>query len=103
MIWFRFSSRSWICFSVSNGFYSFEGQDKWIYEELISSGVLQLAERKVFVEVGGSDGIRGSNTLYFERALNWSGILLEADTARAARCKKNRVWCIQGCVSNISE
>ena len=32
-----------------------------------------------FVEFGARNGVDHSNTLYFERALGWRGILVEAD------------------------
>ncbi len=32
-----------------------------------------------FIECGGFDGEYLSNTLFFERSLNWNGILIEAD------------------------
>ena len=37
-------------------FYSFEGQDRFIYEELVLSDY-HFAGPRVFVEIGGSDGL----------------------------------------------
>lgn len=36
-------------------------------------------EKRRFVEFGASDGFYNSNTLFFERAWDWSGLLLEGD------------------------
>lgn len=47
-----------------------------------------------FVEAGANDGIRQSNTMYFERYFGWSGILIEPVPALATSCKKNRPNCI---------
>ncbi|KZS20615.1 Uncharacterized protein APZ42_012646, partial [Daphnia magna] len=47
-----------------------------------SKGVLQLLQNQTngfFIECGGFDGEYLSNTLYMERVLNWTGLLVEAD------------------------
>ena len=38
-------------------------------------------EPATFVEMGALDGLKYSNTLAFERALNWRGVLIEANPA----------------------
>ena len=44
-----------------------------------------------FIEAGALDGERLSNTLYMERFLNWTGILIEADPkSYALLLEKNR-------------
>lgn len=43
-----------------------------------------------FVELGANDGIRQSNTFYFEKNLNWNGILIEPIKTKFIKCKKNR-------------
>jgi FkbM family methyltransferase len=43
-----------------------------------------------FVEVGANDGIKQSNTLYYEKYLNWRGILIEPIPHLADKCKVNR-------------
>lgn len=47
-----------------------------------------------FIEAGASDGIAQSNTLYFERYMGWSGILVEPIPELAAQCRDNRPNCI---------
>jgi FkbM family methyltransferase len=49
--------------------------------------------RGVFVEAGANDGQSQSNTLYFERYLDWSGLLVEPVPALAEECRKNRPGC----------
>lgn len=57
---------------------------------------LLLAERFAgrdtgyFVEVGALDGEDLSNTFYFEKALGWSGVLVEANPEQARACRRNR-------------
>lgn len=43
-----------------------------------------------FVELGANDGIKESNTYYFEKNLNWKGILIEPSIENYEKCKKNR-------------
>jgi len=43
-----------------------------------------------FVELGANDGIRQSNTFYFEKNLNWKGILIEPIKTKFNKCVKNR-------------
>lgn len=41
-----------------------------------------------FVEVGAGDGMSGSNTLFFEKKLGWSGILVEGSTPNVNMLKR---------------
>jgi FkbM family methyltransferase len=43
-----------------------------------------------FIEAGANDGVRQSNTLYFERYRGWHGLLIEPIPHLANKCKKNR-------------
>lgn len=43
-----------------------------------------------FVELGANDGIKQSNTLFFERERGWRGILIEPIVHNFIKCKKNR-------------
>jgi len=48
-------------------------QDKYCYETYLN----QLPTPGVFVEVGASNGIKHSNTYFYEKSLNWSGLCIE--------------------------
>jgi len=69
-------------------FFSQAGQDRVI------DRILNGKHDGVFVDVGGYDGVTGSNTLFFEVFRNWTGILVEpsptqlelACAARKCRC-----------------
>ncbi|XP_014261527.1 protein Star-like [Cimex lectularius] len=54
-----------------------------------------------FIEVGALDGETRSNTLYFERYLNWTGLLIEPDPLNFAEMlrKNRRAWLSPCCVS----
>lgn len=53
------------------------GEDRWLVEHLV------IPTDGVFVDVGAGDGIRGSNSLYFE-TLGWTGLCVEADPRNQA-------------------
>ena len=43
-----------------------------------------------FIEAGANDGVKQSNTLYYEKYLDWSGILIEGIPELAEKCRTNR-------------
>lgn len=46
-----------------------------------------------FIEAGANDGISQSNTLYFEKYHQWTGLLVEPLPELAKRCERNRPDC----------
>jgi FkbM family methyltransferase len=44
----------------------------------------------VFVDVGGYDGVTGSNTLFFEESRGWTGVLVEPVPAMLDRARRRR-------------
>lgn len=44
----------------------------------------------VFIEAGANDGVRQSNTYYFEKIRGWTGLLVEPVPELAAECRRNR-------------
>jgi FkbM family methyltransferase len=61
-----------IPYSQAPPYYSQWGEDRWIVEHL------EPPSRGVFVDIGAGDGVRGSNTLYFEN-LGWTGLCVDPD------------------------
>jgi len=47
-----------------------------------------------FVEAGANDGVKQSNTLYFEKHKGWSGLLVEPIPELVEECRMNRPACI---------
>ena len=43
-----------------------------------------------FIEAGANDGIKQSNTYYFEKYLDWTGLLIEPIPEVFEKCRKNR-------------
>jgi len=77
-------------------YYSQCGQDKYLNETIFKG-----KKNGVFVEIGAHDGISYSNSYYFEKYLNWTGICIEPHPQRFQELKENRTChCYQGCVSD---
>ena len=55
-----------------------------------------------FVECGALDGENLSNTLYMERFLNWTGLLIEADQEifKTLLTKNRKAWSSPACLSD---
>jgi FkbM family methyltransferase len=57
-----------------------------------------------FIEAGAHDGLKYTNTLYFEKYRNWSGLLVEPIPQQAALCAENRPRCfVENCALVSSE
>ena len=61
------------------------GQDKIINEFFFRS-----KNKGYFIDIGAYDGVMGSNSLYFERFLNWDGIAIEPSKIQFEKLKLNR-------------
>ncbi len=68
-----------------NKYYSQAKQDKFIFEKIIKKKT-----KGFFVEIGAFDGITISNTLFFEKYLNWDGICVEPIKKYYENILKNR-------------
>lgn len=63
-------------------------------------------EGGTFLEAGANDGIRQSNTLFFEMKKGWRGVLVEAIPALYEQCRRNRprakvVWAALGAPEQV--
>jgi hypothetical protein len=95
----------------SSSFKSQCSQDRWIYDNVFSHLLGNVIP--FFVEFGARDGVRHSNSYFFEKALNWQGVLIEAGIddiphLRAnRRCALNtsthRSACIHGALGPLDE
>ena len=71
-------------------YFSQAGQDHFV-DRCVSTGLRD----GVFVDVGGYDGITGSNTLFFELFRGWTGLLIEPVPQHlAAASARRRCRCI---------
>lgn len=63
------------------------GQDKWVVKifELYKSNY-----KGFFLEIGGADGFKNSNTFILEKYHGWKGIIVEPDPVNFKKLKKNR-------------
>lgn len=77
-------------------FFSQVGQDKYIYENFFKN-----KENGVFLDIGAHDGIDKSNSYFFEKYLNWSGICVEPIPDVFNRLRQNRKsMCVNAGVSD---
>jgi FkbM family methyltransferase len=67
-------------------FYSQQQEDKVLYEKYLDY------RNGFFIELGAMNGVEFSNTLFFEKNLNWNGVLIEP-TTQFEQLKINRPNC----------
>jgi FkbM family methyltransferase len=77
-------------------YFSQFGQDWYLNEKLFKN-----ARGGIFVDVGAYDGISGSNTLFYEKFLGWSGLCIEPDAAQFTKLAAMRSCaCLQTCIAD---
>lgn len=73
-------------------------------DKILNEKYFKNKENGVFLDIGAHDGISLSNTYFFEKSLNWSGICFEPMTSVFEKLKENRnCVCINGCAWNKTE
>lgn len=65
------------------------GQDKYMYIKHFQRRP-ELLGKGVFVEFGARNGLKHSNTYFFEKALGWMGVMVEADVREYPTLPVNR-------------
>lgn len=80
--------------------YSQCGEDAYLYQHVFGN-----KRNGVFIEMGALDGVRYSNTKFFEDNFDWTGILIEPHPDKFKELQKNRPKCLlyNSLVSDISE
>lgn len=78
------------------GYYSQRGQDKFLNEVIFKN-----MRGGFFVEVGAHDGISFSNTYFFEKNLEWTGICVEPNSGVFEKlCQNRSCYKEQCCISD---
>ena len=75
---------------MKEDYYSQIGQDKILDDELF-----QKKEKGFYVEVGATDGVHFSNTLFFEKFRNWDGICIEPNPIEFKKLEQSGRNCIK--------
>jgi len=76
-------------------FYSQGGQD--LFVDLI----LKSKSNGFFIEIGANDGLLYSNSVFFERDRNWTGVCVEPNPIQFNKLITNRnAFCIQACAGS---
>lgn len=66
-------------------YFSQFGQDRYLHQHLFAN-----KRGGVFVDVGAYDGFSGSNTLFFEKFMGWTGLCIEPDPVQFAKLAEYR-------------
>ena len=63
--------------------------------------LFSLQTNGFFIEAGANDGEFLSNTLYMERFLNWTGLLVEAfdNSFNKLMARNRKAYAVPGCLS----
>lgn len=89
---------STICPLFGKEFYGQYEQDRYLYETIFRD-----KKNGTFFEFGAADGIRFSNTYYFEKNLGWTGICAEPNPVLFPLLQQNRnCICINGCITDFA-
>jgi len=78
----KYTSKSW--WSGTNSF-SQHGQEEWLHKNAFGNG-----HGGFFLELGGLDGLRFSNTALLEKNAGWRGMLIEPNPAQFKNMIQNR-------------
>uniref|UniRef100_A0A915KI92 Methyltransferase FkbM domain-containing protein n=1 Tax=Romanomermis culicivorax TaxID=13658 RepID=A0A915KI92_ROMCU len=84
--------------------YNLEYPNKRDYSHKMQSKIVEniLGSKRdgFFVECGAYDGETYSNSLSFEKYLDWTGVLIEPDHAnlKRLRAKNRKSWIVRGCL-----
>ena len=77
-------------------YFSQFGQDRYLHLNLFAN-----KRDGVFVDVGAYDGFVGSNTLFFEKFMGWTGLCIEPDPAQFAKIPTYRSCDhVQACIAD---
>lgn len=68
-------------------FYSQGGEDQFLLKKFVSK---PTGIAKTYLEIGAVDGVKHSNTKYFEDNLGWTGVLVEPNPVAFESLRKNR-------------
>jgi len=84
-----------------NGMKAGTSWSQWGQDKYVDSFFKQKREG-FFVEIGGYDGEKFSNTLFLEQKRGWDGLLVEANpyTYQILKSRDRKCWFINACVSD---
>jgi len=74
-----------------------------LQDQFVNETIFKNKRNGFFVDIGAHDGKTYSNTYFFEKNLNWSGICIEPMPEVFQCLKQNRCCtCINGCIANFT-
>jgi FkbM family methyltransferase len=79
-------------------FHSQRSQAEYLYKMFF-----KRTRNGIFVDIGAHDGVTFSNSFFFEKELDWSGVCIEPIPEVFEKLKRNRKCeCLQACVNERS-
>jgi FkbM family methyltransferase len=74
--------------SINESVLPLQFQSQWC-EDILLYEYFKSKKNGFFIEIGAFDGVKLSNTYFFE-CIGWTGLLVEPQPVQFAKCKKNR-------------
>lgn len=72
-------------------------------DEFINEVIYKNKKNGLFIEIGAFDGVSLSNSLFFERELNWSGVCVEPIPGVFKSLQVNRkCYCLEAAISDFN-
>lgn len=62
-------------------------KSQWSQDHILNTHFFKNSRNGIFIDIGANDGICGSNSYFFEKSLNWSGICVEPNPEIFKRLK----------------
>jgi FkbM family methyltransferase len=73
-------------------------------DQFLNEKIFHNKRNGVFLDIGANDGVSISNTLFFERELDWTGLCVEPIPEVYERLKNNRKCItVHGCISDKTQ
>lgn len=83
--------------SLLNGNY----HSQYLQDQFLNEYIFCNKKGGVFLEVGGGDGVTDSNTYFFERELEWKGLIVEPIPEQFERlCSNRSCYCENTCLGS---
>jgi FkbM family methyltransferase len=76
---------------------------QWKQDEYLDKVIFKGKSNGIFIDIGAHDGISLSNTYYFEKNLNWTGLCIEPHKDVFTLLKKNRNCYLENVAISDSE
>ena len=92
---------AWLISTTAIGITPYMSQNHTFQDKYLNEHIFHNKKNGVFIDIGAHDGKSLSNTYFFEKELNWTGVCFEPLPEAFEKLKANRSCiCINACVSD---